>query len=60
MHAEALLALADVLAVRGRPAQAVSIVEEARVLYDRKGNLVMAEKARSLLGELGEAVASEA
>jgi tetratricopeptide (TPR) repeat protein len=59
MHADALLALTDVLAVGGRLAQAIPIVEEARVLYDRKGNLVMAEKARTLLAQLREAVASE-
>jgi tetratricopeptide (TPR) repeat protein len=59
MHAAALLALADVLAIGGRPAHAFPIIEEARVLYDRKGNLVMAEKARTLLAELREAVASE-
>ncbi|MBA3364895.1 MAG: hypothetical protein H0U03_03795 [Actinobacteria bacterium] len=59
MHAEALLALADVLAVGGRSAQALPIIEEACLLYDRKGNLVMAEKARALLAELREAVPSE-
>lgn len=58
MHAAALLALADVLTIGGRPAQAFPIIEEARVLYDHKGNLVMAEKARTLLAELREAVAS--
>jgi class 3 adenylate cyclase/predicted ATPase len=59
MHAEALLALADVFAIGGRPAQAIPAIEEARALYDRKGNLVMAQKARTLLAELREAVASE-
>jgi class 3 adenylate cyclase/tetratricopeptide (TPR) repeat protein len=59
LHAESLLALADVLAIGGRPAQAIPVIEEARVLFDRKGNLVMAEKARTLLGELREALASE-
>jgi hypothetical protein len=59
MHAGTLLALADVLAIGGRAAQAIPIIEEARVLYDRKGNLVMAEKARTLLAELREAVASQ-
>jgi class 3 adenylate cyclase/tetratricopeptide (TPR) repeat protein len=59
MHAEALLALADVFAIGGRPAQAIPAIEEARVLYDRKGNLLMAEQARTLLAELREAVASE-
>jgi tetratricopeptide (TPR) repeat protein len=59
MHARYLLALADVLAIGGRPAHAIPVIEEACALYERKGNLVMAEKARTLLGELGEAVASE-
>jgi class 3 adenylate cyclase/tetratricopeptide (TPR) repeat protein len=59
IHAAALLALADVVVIGGRPAQAIPIIEEARVLYDRKGNLVMAEKARTLLAELREGVASE-
>jgi class 3 adenylate cyclase/tetratricopeptide (TPR) repeat protein len=59
MHAGFLLSLADVLAVGGRPAQAIPVIEEACGLYDRKGNLVMAEKARTLIGELREAVASE-
>jgi tetratricopeptide (TPR) repeat protein len=54
LHASALLALADVLAIGGRPAQAIPIIEEARVLYDRKGNLVMAEMARTLPAELRE------
>jgi tetratricopeptide (TPR) repeat protein len=58
-HAWTLLALADVLAIGGRAAEAIPIIEEARALYDRKGNLVMAEKARTLLAELREAVASE-
>jgi class 3 adenylate cyclase/tetratricopeptide (TPR) repeat protein len=58
-HAWTLLALADVLAIGGRTAQAIPIIEEARGLYNRKGNLVMAEKARALLAELREAVASE-
>jgi tetratricopeptide (TPR) repeat protein len=58
-HAWTLLALADVLAIGGRAPQAIPVIEQAGVLYDRKGNLVMAEKARNLLAELREAVASE-
>jgi class 3 adenylate cyclase/tetratricopeptide (TPR) repeat protein len=58
-HAWTLHALADVLAMGGRPGQAIPIIEEARVLYDRKGNLVMAEQARTRLAELREAIASE-
>jgi class 3 adenylate cyclase/tetratricopeptide (TPR) repeat protein len=59
MRASALLAFADVLAIGGQPAHAIPIIEEAHVLYDRKGNLVMAEMACTLLAELREAVASE-
>lgn len=59
IHAWTLLALADVLAVGGRAAQAIPIIVEACALYERKGNLVMAEKARTLLAELREAVASK-
>jgi class 3 adenylate cyclase/tetratricopeptide (TPR) repeat protein len=58
-HAWTLLALADVLAIGRRPAEAIPIIEEAWGLYDRKGNLVMAEKARTLLAELRESVASQ-
>jgi class 3 adenylate cyclase/tetratricopeptide (TPR) repeat protein len=59
LHAGSLLSLADVLAIGGRPAHAIPVVEKACGLYDRKGNLVMAEKARTLLAEVREAVASE-
>jgi class 3 adenylate cyclase/tetratricopeptide (TPR) repeat protein len=58
-HADTLLALADVLAIGGRPAQAIPVIEEALVLFERKGNLVMAEKARTLLAELRGASAAE-
>jgi mannose/cellobiose epimerase-like protein (N-acyl-D-glucosamine 2-epimerase family) len=46
-HAGALLALADVLALGGREARAE--LEEALALYERKGNLVMAERTRARL-----------
>jgi class 3 adenylate cyclase/tetratricopeptide (TPR) repeat protein len=51
-HADALFALAEVLRPAGRPAEAVSALEEAAAIYDRKGNLVSAAKARAVLGEL--------
>jgi hypothetical protein len=49
-HAAALLDLADVLALAGRDAQAE--LDQAHALYERKGNLVMAERTRSRLAEL--------
>jgi ATP/maltotriose-dependent transcriptional regulator MalT len=58
MLAAALLALVDVVVIGGRPAEAIPLIEEARVLYDRKGNLVMAEQARIMLAELREAIAA--
>jgi len=52
MHADALLALGDVLAIGGRPAEGIQSVEEALLLYERKGNLASARKARAVLAEL--------
>ena len=49
-HADALVELADVLALAGRNARAE--LEQALALYERKGNLVMAERTRSRLAEL--------
>jgi tetratricopeptide (TPR) repeat protein len=49
-HADALLDLAEVLALGGRDARAE--LDRALVLYERKGNLVMAERTRSRLAEL--------
>ena len=49
-HADALLDLAEVLALAGQDARAE--LEEAHALYERKGNLVMAERTRSRLAEL--------
>jgi tetratricopeptide (TPR) repeat protein len=51
-HADALLVLAEVLRLAGRPAEVVNALEEAVGLYERKGNVVSAAKARSLLAEL--------
>ena len=50
MHADALVDLAEVLALAGgrTPAE----LEQALALYERKGNLVMAERTRSRLAEL--------
>jgi hypothetical protein len=49
-HADALRDLAEVLALAGRDARPE--LEQALALYERKGNLVMAERTRSKLAEL--------
>ncbi len=54
-----LVDAASVLSLAGRLDEATSIAEEAFTLYEHKGNLVMAEKVRTLLTELREAVASK-
>jgi len=51
-HAGALLVLAEVVRLAGRPAEAVAALEEAARLFDLKGNVVSAAKARTLLAEL--------
>jgi tetratricopeptide (TPR) repeat protein len=50
VHADALLDLAEVLALAGQDARAE--LEQALALYERKGNLVMEERTRSKLAEL--------
>ena len=49
-QAGALIDLAEVLALAGQDARAE--LDQALALYDRKGNLVMAERTRSRLAEL--------
>ena len=49
-HADALLDLAEVLTLADQDARAE--LEQALALYERKGNLVMAERTRSRLAEL--------
>jgi len=49
-HADALIDLAEVLALAGRDARAE--LAQALALYERKGNLVMAERTRSRLTEV--------
>jgi len=46
----ALIDLADVLALAGQDAR--EEIDRALALYERKGNLVMAERTRSRLGVL--------
>ena len=52
-HADALLDLAEVLRLAGRPEEAAAAAEEAVRLYERKGAVVAAESAQALLAELG-------
>jgi tetratricopeptide (TPR) repeat protein len=47
----ALLDLGEVLHLGGKDAEAVAAIREAMELFDRKGNLVHAAKARLLLEE---------
>src|SRR5204862_5778573 len=48
-HADALMSLAEVLRTADRAEAAVPVVEDAAGLYDRKGNIVSARRARALL-----------
>jgi tetratricopeptide (TPR) repeat protein len=51
-HGDALLALASVLQAKGEDAEATTTLREALDLYERKGNLVKAERVRAELVEL--------
>ena len=51
-HAAALTNLAGVLELGGRREEAVAAIEQALALYERKGNLVMAERTRERLVSL--------
>ena len=53
VRGDVLLALAEVLRLAGRSEESNQRIGEAQVLYVRKGNLVMAERARSLLQQHG-------
>jgi tetratricopeptide (TPR) repeat protein len=53
LRGDALLDRADVLRVRAREDEAARDVDAALALYERKGNLVMAERARRLAAESG-------
>jgi tetratricopeptide (TPR) repeat protein len=50
--------LAEVLELTGRPEQAAAALERALALYERKGNLVLAERTRSRLTGLASRPAS--
>jgi tetratricopeptide (TPR) repeat protein len=49
MQGDALMDLAEVLRLAGRPGEAVESLEEALALQERKGNLVSAARIRELL-----------
>ena len=53
-HADALMDLAEVLAIRERPVEAAQCVSEAITLYERKGNGLAATGARERLAGLTE------
>lgn len=52
VRADELMALADVLRMSGRPTDAAAPAEEALGLYEPKGNVVLAERARAFLARL--------
>ena len=49
LHADALMDLAEVLRLAGREDESTPVVEQALALYEQKGNVVGAERARALL-----------
>jgi class 3 adenylate cyclase len=51
-HADALIVLAEVLRLAGRPAEAASTLEAAARLFDLKGDVVSAAKTHTMLQEL--------
>jgi predicted ATPase/class 3 adenylate cyclase len=51
-HGDTLADLAEVLALSGRPAEAVGVLQRAVELFERKGNLTSLEKARRTAAEL--------
>jgi class 3 adenylate cyclase/tetratricopeptide (TPR) repeat protein len=57
LHATALSDLGEVYELAGRPQEACAQLEQALALYERKGNLVLATKARSTLARLRQGAA---
>jgi DNA-binding SARP family transcriptional activator len=51
-HGAVLLDVAEVLRLADRPTEAAERIDEALVLFERKGNRVAAETSRALLSEL--------
>jgi tetratricopeptide (TPR) repeat protein len=54
LRGDALVDLAEVLRLAGRPAEARAPLEEAIRLFEQKGNVVAEQRARVTLGELQE------
>jgi DNA-binding SARP family transcriptional activator len=52
-HADALMDLAEVLSLEGNAGAAKSAIEEAADLFERKGNVIAAQRARDDLEHLG-------
>ncbi|MBA2641700.1 MAG: AAA family ATPase [Actinobacteria bacterium] len=55
LQGDCLLALADVLRFADRDRDATVALDQALVLYERKGNVVLAARARTLLAEVSSA-----
>jgi len=51
-HGHALMDLAEVLCLAGRFDAATPFVQKALALYERKGNLASAARAKALLADL--------
>ena len=49
LRADTMMDLAEVLELAGKTNDAAARIEQALALYERKGNLVMAERARARL-----------
>ncbi len=56
-HGDALMDLAEVLRLVGRPQEGAPPLEQALRLYEQKGNVASASKARALLGAASAAAA---
>ncbi len=54
-HGDALVSFAEVLRIAGRPQEAATALEQARRLYEQKGNILSAKRARSQLAEIAQA-----
>jgi tetratricopeptide (TPR) repeat protein len=49
IRGDTIVDLAEILSLAGRPAEAAAALDEAVALYERKGNVVSASRARSAL-----------
>jgi class 3 adenylate cyclase/tetratricopeptide (TPR) repeat protein len=55
VHGDALMNLAEVLRLAGREAEAAPVADEARALYEAKGNTVLRARAKAWLAVAGPA-----